>query len=390
MKIKTLAISVAALAALSAIVYVVRRPEAPPSSDPRIGRAVAEPSVIEKAAKIRVSDQGKSVELAREADGTWRVVSYHDLPADFAKLSQFANDLSGSKISRLVSSRPDVIARLEFKDTQIALHDDAGKELLAAALGKRPDSGGRYLRYGQENKAYLADLNLWLDVEPKNWANSRLLTLKPEDIASLEIPLVDGSAVSVSRKQKDDAWTAAATPEGKRLKTGALTSLLATLTSLNFSNTTDPTDGKAVAAKAHARTFKLTAFDGKTYTVALGRKPEEEMPKAPQPAKTDTTTPPAQSAEKPAAKQPASTEATPPAPQFETIPAGPVFAFVTASDEKASVNALMKKRAFEIAEYQFTTLPQKADDVFEPAPPPPAPTSPSPATSATSDGTASK
>ncbi|MFM9079970.1 MAG: hypothetical protein ACKOTE_07520, partial [Opitutaceae bacterium] len=66
------------------------------------------------------------------------------------------------------------------------------------------------------------------------------------------------------------------------------------------------------------------------------------------------------------------------APEFETIPAGPVFAFVSHSDASAPVNSHMAKRAFQIAEFAFTGLPQKADELFEAAPPPPAP-SPAPA-----------
>jgi hypothetical protein len=38
------------------------------------------------------------------------------------------------------------------------------------------------------------------------------------------------------------------------------------------------------------------------------------------------------------------------------------------SNPKAAVNALMRKRACQIDEYTFTSLPQKAADLFEPAP----------------------
>ena len=52
-----------------------------------------------------------------------------------------------------------------------------------------------------------------------------------------------------------------------------------------------------------------------------------------------------------------------------------MFAFVTHSDGAAPINALMQKRAYQIAEFSFTGLPQKADELFEAAAPPaPAPT----------------
>jgi hypothetical protein len=61
--------------------------------------------------------------------------------------------------------------------------------------------------------------------------------------------------------------------------------------------------------------------------------------------------------------------AKPDLPEFETIPAGPVFAFISASDPSALINALMQKRAFQIGEYAFTSLPQNPSEIFEPQPP---------------------
>jgi hypothetical protein len=44
-----------------------------------------------------------------------------------------------------------------------------------------------------------------------------------------------------------------------------------------------------------------------------------------------------------------------------------VFAFISSSDAHASINELMKQRAFQVDEYTFTGLPQKADELFETA-----------------------
>ena len=43
------------------------------------------------------------------------------------------------------------------------------------------------------------------------------------------------------------------------------------------------------------------------------------------------------------------------------------------------MNTAMQKRAYQISDYVFTGLPQKADELFEPAPPP----APAPAPAAT-------
>ena len=377
MKLKTLVVTVLVLAALSLGVYIARRPEAPKSADPRINQPLVDRAVIEKAQKLRISDAGKTIELLRQADGTWRVASYHDLPVDFNKLSGFVGNLTDAKLQRLVTSSADRIARLEFKDTKIELFDAADKPLVSVVLGKHAEvGGGRYVRFGDEQKAYLANLSAWLDTEAKNWANAELLNIKPEDIAKVEIPFSEGGPITVSRAKKEDPWTADKTPAGQRVKADKVASVLSSIGNIRFSDTTAQDDPNVAPAKANLRTFNLTTFDNKTITVAMGRKPEEKKLKPPAPA--DGKSGPAalgsvadlakkdEKKEDSAGKE--KKDDKPLAPEFETIPAGPVYVFITHSDPSASVNAAMQKRAYQISEYTFTSLPQKSDELFEPAP----------------------
>lgn len=381
MKLKTIIVTVAVLAVLSVVAYFARRPAPPPSTDARLGKPLIDAATVDKAAKLRISDAGKQVLLARQSDGTWRVTSYHDLPADFQKLSGFVTSLTEAKLQRLVTSNPERIGRLEFKDSKVELLDNADKVLWTVTLGKNPDTGGgRFVRFGDEQKAYLASISAWLDTEGKNWAQSELLNVKAEDVAKVEMPFPEGEVVA-SREKKEDAWKAANAPAGQQVKADKVSSVLSSLGTLRFSDTSDLEDPNVAAAKANLRTFKLTTFDNKTITVALGRKPEEKKLKPPA-ASTDGKTGPAAlgSVADLAKKDDAKKDETkageekkddkPLAPEYETIPAGPVYAFITHSDASHPVNALMKKRAFQIQEYTFTGLPQKREEVFEPAPAP--------------------
>ena len=387
MKLKNLVVTVLVLAALSLGVYIARRPEAPKSADPRLNQPLVDRALIEKAQKLKISDAGKTVELVRKPeDNAWRVASYHDLPADFNKLSGFVGNLTDAKLQRLVTTSPDRIGRLEFKDTKIELFDAADKPLATLVLGKNAEvGGGRYVRFGDEPKAYLTNLSAWIDTEAKNWANAELINIKPEDVAKVEIPFSEGGAVTVSRAKKEDAWTADKTPEGQKVKADKISSVLGSIGNIRFSETTPSDDPNVAAAKANLRTFKLTTFDNKTLTVAMGRKPEEKKLKPP--AATDGKSGPAalgsvadlaKKAEKKEG-EPAGEEKKddkPLAPEFETIPAGPVYVFITHSDSSAPVNAAMQKRAYQVSEYVFTGLPQKAEELFEPAPAPAPPAAP--------------
>lgn len=378
MKLKSIVRIIAILAALSAVAFFATRPTPAPVADTRIGQPLADRAIVEKATTLRLNDQGKTVTLVRQADATWKVASYHDFPADFSKLATFIGSLTDAKLERLVTSSPARIALLEFKDTKIELLDSTDKELWSVTLGKNPDTGsGRYVRYGAEAKAFLASLSAYLDTEPKNWANTELLALKVDDVAKIEIPFVAANAseptsLTVSRATKDAPWTAEKTPDGQKLKADKISAVLSSLSSIRFSETNDLTDANAVAAKATERLFKIETFDKKVLKIALGRKPEEKKlkPIAPpaegQSALSSLGTA-ADMLKKDADGKPAE-PAKPIAPEFETIPAGPVFVNIASSDASSSVNALMQKRAFQISDYTFTSLPQKSDELFEPAP----------------------
>jgi len=382
MKLKSLVLVVALLAVLSAVVYFVRRPGPPAAADARVGQPLANAATLEKAAKLRLTDQGKTVSLAKQADGTWAVTSYYDLPVDVSKLSRFVGDLTDAKLQRLVTSSPERIARLEFKDTQITFLDSADKELWSVTLGKTADSGGRFVRFGNEPKAYLATLSAWLDVDAKNWADTQLINVKADDIAKVQLsfPEESGKTVTATRAKKEDAFTTDQTPDGKKLKPEMITTLLSSLTTLRFTDTVEPTDPQAVAAKENARTVKLTTFDGKTFSISLGRKPEQKIVKAPVPSKDAAKNGPAAllPAAAPASEEKSDTKPAAPTgdgpgktlePTTETVPAGPVYVSIAYPDPKAPGAALMQKRAVATSEYVFTGLPQKSDELFEPIPP---------------------
>jgi hypothetical protein len=357
MKNKTLAVAVVVLAALCALVYWFNRPPAPPPADPRVGQTVFASAAVEKAAGIRITDQGKTVTLARQADGSWRVDSYYGAPADFSKLSSLINDFTSVKIDRLVTRNPDRIARLDFGGTRVELLDGTGHVAVRVDLGRNADQGGRFIRYDSEAQAYLANLTSWIDNEAKNWADSSLVNIKADDVARMEIRFPAAPPIVMTRVSKSGAWTAADLPAGKQLIADKVNSTLSTLTSLRFSDTSDLSDPQAAAAKSHALVFGLTAFDGKTVSIALGRRPEEKKLKAPAP------TPASAKGPVPMAK--------PAAPEYETIPAGPVFAFIKTSDPRAPTVEMMRKRSFQVDEYSFTGLPQKPSELLEAAPPKP-------------------
>ncbi len=391
MKLKPLLAVVALLAVLSAAVYFVGRPAKPTGVDPRLGQPLLTAASIDQASVLTLTENGRTVTLSKASAGGWTVQEYHGFPADFTKLSRLVSDLVGAKVERLVSQNPERIQGFNLGDARITLNDASGKAVWSLDLGKNAEGGGRLVRYDAETKAYLSRLSVFLDTDAKNWADAALLSLKSDDIAHVELSFAEAAPVVASRAKKEDPFAAADAPAGQQLSRAKIDSLLSTIGTLRFSDTSDLAEPNAVAAKANARTLTMKTFDGRSYTVAIGRKPEQKIVKAPEPGKAGATGPaalgsladlakPAAASTGTAASSSAPSESAGPAAvagsTTETIPAGPVYAFVTASDAAAPVNQLMAKRSFQVFESTFTTLPQTRADLFEPAPAPAASATP--------------
>jgi hypothetical protein len=328
MKVKTLALVVVILALLSAAVTWFNRPPPPPAADPRVGQPLIDSATIDAAAGFRLTDQGRTLLLVRAPDASWLDASYHGLPADLAKLSSFAGELTDGKIQRLVTSNPERIERLGFENTKIEFLDSKGAAIWTLIVGKNAETGGRFVRFGDEPKAYLTNTSPWLDMESKDWADTILTEFTPGTIASIELSFASDPAVSLSRPRANAPWTSASTPAGKRVRPETVNTILAPLCSLHFTDTTDSADRRAISARSHARVITLTTFDGKSYVFSLGSVPDKKSPATPK----------------------------------------PVFAFINSSDTKAPINAMMRQCAFEIEAATLTTLPSKPSDLFETAP----------------------
>lgn len=372
MKVKHLVIAVAVLGALSAATWFAQRDKnSTPKADPREGQHILDDDLVRKIGGLRLHTATGDVELTTSdgSDARWIVRSYHDLPADFSKVRTLITDLREAKIVQFASARPERLDTMELDETSITLLGADGATLRTLHIGKNYQSGGRFLKFDDEAKAYVVSANPNLDGTAKNWANTALLNAKPEEVVGLTVGFPDGKSLELKRENGTASWTSASLAEGETLKDSEVNSIVSKLTGLRFSDTADPTAEDVVAARAHARGMKLTLSTGKTYDISLGRKPAPPAPPAPPPPEpaADGTVPPAPPA--------------PPAPQ-----PGPVYVQVQSSDGNEAINAAMEKRAFQIYEWTFTSLPTDRTTLVNPAPPPAAaPAAPPPAPAPTDE-----
>ncbi len=365
MKIKSLVITVVVLAILSAAAYYLTRNPPPAVADARVGKPIADQAVFNQLSKIRVLYNGTTVELVHQPDGTWTIPAYYDMPVDFNKLTQLFAFFTQEKVQRLVTSNPDTIKRLGFDGNRITLFDAAGKEAWNIAIGKDSETGGKYLRFGDEPKAFHTTANLIFDADPSNWADTYLVNLKNEDVSRVEVDFpAENMTLVATRAKPTDPWVAQNAPAGRKLGENAITRILGADGVIRYQENLDLTDARVAEPRPEARNVKFTTFGGRTVEIHLARKPAEKVMKAPAPAGPEKAGPAAALGN--ITSEPKEPEGPASALASEEKPPGPLFITVKDSDPKSRVNALMQKRAFVVQDYVMTSLPQKLDEALEP------------------------
>jgi len=358
MNLKILSITVLILAVLSAIVAWFDRPVAPADADPRVGTSLLADIPVNDAQTISVTNNDDTVALSRGTNGDWQVDSYHGLPADTDKLRRLLGDLSEAEILRVVTRNPERAARLDLGSASVTI-DDA-----SISFGQNASRGGRYLRLaeGDDAPVYLTAASVFLDGSAKNWANAALTAFETDDIQSVTLTFPEEADVTATRESVEAAWTADLA-DGEQIREQPITSLLNTLRSLRFSDTSKPDAPEAQAARDHARTFTITTFGGETLSWSIGRKPAETTIKE---AEADPV---------------AAVENLTTAPDFEpesaedvledlteTIPAGPVYVSFEGSADLAPLIGFQDEIAFRVSDFVFNGLPADRSAIIEPAP----------------------
>lgn len=353
MNLKTLYASAGILAVLAAIVYFVKTRDTAPLDDPRIGQPLVHPPSLRSAMKIALDGGDQQLTVARDSENSqWLLAERANLPVDMAKLSRAIQSVTESKLERLVTSKPERFEELGFAGESIAFLDAGGAVIAKVEVGRPTESGKQLVRLNDEDKAFLASQEISLDGDPDAWLAKSLLTFDRDATRSVEIAFANGDTLAAARDSADAEWQAAAAlPEGKILDSAALARAVNRFAALTFTQTAALDSEDVEQARAHSHSYEIALADGPTYTVRIGRRPERTAEPQP-PAEGETE------------------DAEAEAPEPETVPAGPVYAFIESSDASAPINGYMKAYAFEVSAYTFTSLPADLAALLKDAPEP--------------------
>lgn len=349
MKVKSLALAVAALGVVTAAVWFFNRDDnRGPAVDARVGQPLLDSATVAKTSEFFLRSGGSEITLTGVDPAAMKagvVKEYHNLPADYAKFVRLIDDLTKpeSKITRMVGSSPERLEKLGFNGDRIELRGADSQPIWTLHLGSSPQSGGKFVKFGEEAKAYLSGFDAWIDSSAKGWADTNLIGAKADDVVGIEVNFPGGGSLSANRVDGKGIWKCPDLADGETLKDSEMSSLASKLAGLRFMDTREPESLETIAARPTARSYKITLADGRVFTITTSQRQDP----VPAPA-----TPPAEGA-------------TPPAPQPQ-----PADVYVQSSRAEDPINDLMKRRSFQVAEWTFTGLPDKRESLVNAAPAP--------------------
>jgi len=352
MKVKSIALTVAILAAVTAAVWYWQRDrDSGPVADARVGQTLLDAATVARIGGMTLVSGGNTITLNGIDPAALKagvVKEYHDLPADYAKVARVIEDLlkPESRITRFLSARPDRIEKLGFKGDRIELRDRDGKVFWTLHLGDSQERGGRFIKYGDESKAYLSGLALWIDTNARSWAEAALIGAKGDDVVGIEVVLPSGETLAATRVDGRGVWKSPGLAEGESPKDAEWTTLAGKLAGLRFLDTGEPLTADAIAGRPGARRYTVTLADGRIFKVVTSQRLEA---------------PPVET------KELAEGE-TPPAPQ-----APPADVWVSSSRAEDAVNSSMTRRGFQIAEWVLNGLASTREALVNPPAPAAAP-----------------
>ena len=166
MKFKTLFVLVLAAAGLAYLAYYMGAgPKKRAAS--AVGRKVMAEYNGDALAKIKVGD---GLVIAADKDGSWKIKTMQDYPADVAKVRDNLMKLGDLKVGN--TARGKTIE----KKTRVSLKDASDKELASVTLGEPHEnwSLGRYVEF-EGQPVLVSDRLDAFDGDPKKWCETKIV-----------------------------------------------------------------------------------------------------------------------------------------------------------------------------------------------------------------------
>jgi hypothetical protein len=225
--------------------------------------------IVEKDAPVRET-------ILRREGSTWVVASYFDLEADMDWVGQTMRDLSQGRLTRYVTSDPQLMTDLGLGIGLVRLEDEHGTVIRQLELGGK--DGGDTYQFVRVNgdAAYVAKHEAEILGDSLAWIVTRIFRFDPADVREIELPFQDGRAVPIvlRRSERGAPLRPPSDVPNPALVSERAEQVLGKLLSEQVMMAVRRDHPGAAAARGNVGArIRLVLFDGRDYKVGYGLLP---------------------------------------------------------------------------------------------------------------------
>lgn len=206
MKPKTLIFVVVAITICATAVMMLVREQQQTADRQKLFTDLATDTVgiVSGLNELSLERGGRTVEIRKNDENIWQVVEKDYFPADVTMIRDILRSLSEAERIEEMSSRAEDYPKLGIADPEAA--EGAGILLEIADTDRRWRliagnvvahlNQGQYIRLPDENRSWLINRRLKLELDVNKWLDKYIIHIPPEDIHRIAIEHHDGEAIS--------------------------------------------------------------------------------------------------------------------------------------------------------------------------------------------------
>ena len=339
MKAKPLWILVIALGVLTFILYQINRRSTVNEALPLL-----QPEVVENVTRIQLQEKEAVLTLEKNATGLWSVSDYYGLPVDLNPLTALINRLIENSLIRPVTNQPERMEQLKLGKNTIRFWGEGNETpLWELNIGKNRPSGGTFVQLNQATEVFLAEGDIYFDIQKERWVDKKILDFTSDAIAQADLQ-VSETKLTFLRENSGRPFSSPDLQTGEQVQQDALNHFLSTLINARFSSIAYLHDPDPTEARQHTLPFSLALFNGDRYTLHIGRKPIQRSEK--EETKDETTLETDSNASEKATAAP------------------PVFIFYEISNPQNPWQEPLKKIALIFPDYIYNQIPKNRSQLM--------------------------
>ena len=245
--------------------------------DPRLRKPIFASDTFSEISNITIAQAEQKAVLEKSADGEWQVIPQSAggtiFPADAKQVAALVDSLEKVKIQELLATKKASWTGMGLDAPKVLTFKAGDKDRLVANFGDARTSGGQFIAFDGEEKAYATSEAVTLNLDASSWELKTLLNIKAEAIKSVAfLPAAElkKTPAKVSREKVEDPFKVEALGDLKPVE-ATVTSVGSVLEEITFLKRLDLSNEESKTAMLQASRLVVDLFDGRVVNGRIGR-----------------------------------------------------------------------------------------------------------------------